>query len=157
MTDEEKRKKYDQYGHAAFDPNAGFGGGGFCGFDFGDLGDLFGSLAVVGVKSIHRNSFVINHVINYWGILGLSAARRQFHWILIALFVIFICFFMQNITTFMIFYGYIICLFSAQYSCIKRLTLQRISDKMKLILILSDPHTLMRYCLYNSDNKEDSQ
>ena len=42
LSDEEKRKKYDQYGHAAFDPNAGFGGGGFGGFDFGDLGDLFG-------------------------------------------------------------------------------------------------------------------
>ena len=31
LSDEEKRKKYDQYGHAAFDPNAGFGGG-FGGF-----------------------------------------------------------------------------------------------------------------------------
>ena len=29
LSDEEKRKKYDQYGHAAFDPNAGFGAGGF--------------------------------------------------------------------------------------------------------------------------------
>ena len=27
LSDEEKRKKYDQFGHAAFDPNAGFGGG----------------------------------------------------------------------------------------------------------------------------------
>ena len=27
LSDEEKRKKYDQYGHAAFDPNAGYGGG----------------------------------------------------------------------------------------------------------------------------------
>ena len=46
LSDEEKRKKYDQFGHAAFDPNAGFGGagGGFGGFgDFGDLGDIFGS------------------------------------------------------------------------------------------------------------------
>ena len=42
LSDEEKRKKYDQFGHAAFDPNAGFGGGGFGGFDFGDLGDIFG-------------------------------------------------------------------------------------------------------------------
>ena len=24
LSDEEKRRKYDQYGHAAFDPNAGF-------------------------------------------------------------------------------------------------------------------------------------
>ena len=43
LSDEDKRAKYDQYGHAAFDPNAGFGGGGF-GFDgFGDLGDIFSS------------------------------------------------------------------------------------------------------------------
>lgn len=42
LSDEEKRKKYDQYGHAAFDPNAGFGGGFNGGFDFGDLSDLFG-------------------------------------------------------------------------------------------------------------------
>ena len=49
LSDEEKRKKYDQFGHAAFDPNAGFGGGGFGGFsggfgDFGDLSDLFGDI-----------------------------------------------------------------------------------------------------------------
>lgn len=46
LSDEEKRRKYDQYGHAAFDPNAGFGGGaGFEGFGgFGDLGDIFGDI-----------------------------------------------------------------------------------------------------------------
>ena len=48
LSDEEKRRKYDQYGHAAFDPNAGFGAGGFGGFDgfggFGDLGDIFGDI-----------------------------------------------------------------------------------------------------------------
>ena len=44
LSDEDKRAKYDQYGHAAFDPNAGFGGG-FDGFSgFGDLGDIFGDL-----------------------------------------------------------------------------------------------------------------
>ena len=44
LSDEEKRKKYDQFGHAAFDPNAGFGGG-FSGFSggFGDFGDIFSS------------------------------------------------------------------------------------------------------------------
>ena len=52
LGDPEKRAKYDQYGHAAFDPNAGFGGGGFdaggfggfggFGDIFGDLGDIFG-------------------------------------------------------------------------------------------------------------------
>ena len=41
LYDDDKRKKYDQYGHAAFDPNAGFGG---AGFDFGDLGDIFGDI-----------------------------------------------------------------------------------------------------------------
>ena len=49
LSDEEKRKQYDQYGHAAFDPNAGFGGGGFGGFDFGDLGDLFGGFGHLNV------------------------------------------------------------------------------------------------------------
>ena len=45
LSDDDKRAKYDQYGHAAFDPNAGFGGGGFGGDygDFGDLGDIFSS------------------------------------------------------------------------------------------------------------------
>ena len=48
LSDDDKRAKYDQYGHAAFDPSAGFGGAGFDGFGgfggFGDLGDLFGDL-----------------------------------------------------------------------------------------------------------------
>ena len=43
LNDDEKRKKYDQFGHAAFDPNAGYGQGG-AGFDFGDLGDIFGDI-----------------------------------------------------------------------------------------------------------------
>ena len=43
LSDDEKRKKYDQFGHAAFDPNAGFDAGGFGGFGgFGDLGDILG-------------------------------------------------------------------------------------------------------------------
>ena len=46
LSDEDKRKKYDQFGHAAFDPNQGFGGGGFGGFGgFGDIfGDIFGDM-----------------------------------------------------------------------------------------------------------------
>ena len=49
LSDDDRRAKYDQYGHAAFDPSAGFGGGagfgGFGGFsDFGDLGDIFGDI-----------------------------------------------------------------------------------------------------------------
>ncbi len=46
LSDEEKRSRYDQFGHAGVDGSAGGGGfsGGFGGFgDFGDLGDIFGS------------------------------------------------------------------------------------------------------------------
>ncbi len=47
LSDADKKAKYDQYGHAAFDPGAGggsgFGGfGGFGGMDF-DVGDIFSS------------------------------------------------------------------------------------------------------------------
>jgi len=44
LSDPEKRSRYDQFGHAGVDPNYG-GGGGFGGFDMGDidLGDIFGS------------------------------------------------------------------------------------------------------------------
>ncbi|MBQ1982528.1 MAG: molecular chaperone DnaJ [Clostridia bacterium] len=47
LSDAEKKAKYDQFGHAAFDPTAGgYGGSGFGGGfgDFGDLGDIFGSI-----------------------------------------------------------------------------------------------------------------
>ena len=48
LSDEDKRRKYDQFGFAAFDPNAGFNGGGFGGFEgfggFGGFGDIFGDL-----------------------------------------------------------------------------------------------------------------
>lgn len=45
LSDSDKRAKYDQYGHAAFDPTAGAGTGGFGGFGGFDvdLGDIFGS------------------------------------------------------------------------------------------------------------------
>lgn len=46
LSDAEKRQKYDQFGHAAFDPAAGgaYGGGGFGGFGGGfDFGDIFSS------------------------------------------------------------------------------------------------------------------
>ena len=46
LSDDEKRKKYDQFGHAAFDPASGFGGGGagFGGFEGGfDFSDIFSS------------------------------------------------------------------------------------------------------------------
>ncbi len=42
LSDDEKRQRYDQFGHAGVDGN-GFGGaGGFGGFDMGDIGDIFG-------------------------------------------------------------------------------------------------------------------
>ena len=44
LSDEEKRKKYDQFGHTAFDPNAGFGGGYGDFSGFGGFGDLFSDL-----------------------------------------------------------------------------------------------------------------
>ena len=45
LSDEQKKARYDQYGHAGVDPNFGAGGGGFNG-GFGDdfdLGDIFSS------------------------------------------------------------------------------------------------------------------
>lgn len=44
LLNDEKRSRYDQFGHAGVDGQAGgFGGGGFHG-DFGDLGDIFGDI-----------------------------------------------------------------------------------------------------------------
>lgn len=41
LGDKDKKAKYDQFGHAAFDPNS-FGGGGFGDFSgFGGMGDIF--------------------------------------------------------------------------------------------------------------------
>ena len=44
LSDANKRKQYDQFGHAAFENNGGFGGANGFDFDFGDidLGDIFG-------------------------------------------------------------------------------------------------------------------
>ena len=47
LSDPEKKEKYDRFGHAGVDPNAGFGGsGGFGGGGFEDIfsafGDMFG-------------------------------------------------------------------------------------------------------------------
>ena len=47
LSDPTKKARYDQFGFAGVDPNYGAGGGGWgdgaAGFDFGDLGDIFGS------------------------------------------------------------------------------------------------------------------
>ncbi|MBQ2288090.1 MAG: molecular chaperone DnaJ [Lachnospiraceae bacterium] len=44
LSDADKRRQYDQFGHAAFEQGGG-GPGGFGGFDFsGDMGDIFGDI-----------------------------------------------------------------------------------------------------------------
>lgn len=43
LSDADKRRQYDQFGHAGVDPSMGGGNGG-AGFDFNDLGDIFGSV-----------------------------------------------------------------------------------------------------------------
>lgn len=58
LSDPDKRAKYDQFGHAAFDPAAGAGGAGFGGFEgFGDIGDIFGNIfgGGFGGSSARRN------------------------------------------------------------------------------------------------------
>ena len=46
LSDSDKKARYDQFGFAGVDPNYGAGAGGGAygagGFDFGDLGDIFG-------------------------------------------------------------------------------------------------------------------
>ena len=48
LSDADKKDKYDRFGHAGVDPNAGFGGGGFGGFGggagFEDIFDIFGGM-----------------------------------------------------------------------------------------------------------------
>ena len=53
LSDAEKRRQYDQFGHAAFE-----GGAGGFDFDFGDMGDIFGDLfgGMFGGGGSRRNS-----------------------------------------------------------------------------------------------------
>ncbi len=57
LSDADKKARYDQYGHAGVDPNMGGGGfgSGFGGFDFGDIGDIFGSFFGGGSSSRGRS------------------------------------------------------------------------------------------------------
>jgi molecular chaperone DnaJ len=61
LSDPEKKDRYDRFGHAGVDPNAGFGGGGFGGFGgaggFEDIiGDLFGGMFGGGASSSRRRN-----------------------------------------------------------------------------------------------------
>ena len=59
LSDPDKRKKYDQFGHSAFQNNGSGAGGfqGFDGFDFGDMGDIFDDiLGGFGFSSNSRRS-----------------------------------------------------------------------------------------------------
>ncbi|MBQ4605602.1 MAG: DnaJ domain-containing protein, partial [Clostridia bacterium] len=65
LSDPDKKAKYDQYGHAAFDPASGAGAG-FGGFgDFGfDINDIFSSFFGGGGGSSRRNGPVRGSNIN---------------------------------------------------------------------------------------------
>ena len=55
LSDEEKKAKYDQFGHAAFDPSAGgYGASGFGGFDGFDMNDIFSSIFGGGASRASR-------------------------------------------------------------------------------------------------------
>ena len=58
LSDENKRAKYDQFGHAAFDANGGEGGfgGGFSGFDGFDVNDIFSQFFGGSRSSSSRNT-----------------------------------------------------------------------------------------------------
>ncbi len=59
LSDPDKKRQYDQFGHSAFDGGAGggFGGFDFSGADFGDIfGDIFGDLFGGGRRSSSRNT-----------------------------------------------------------------------------------------------------
>lgn len=60
LSDEEKRRKYDQFGHSAFEQGGGAGGFDFSGMDmgdlFGDLGGIFGSFFGGGRRSGRSNN-----------------------------------------------------------------------------------------------------
>ena len=57
LSDEEKKAKYDQYGHAAFDPASGGGyGGGFGGFEGFDFSDIMSSFFGGGSARSTRNA-----------------------------------------------------------------------------------------------------
>lgn len=68
LSDADKRKKYDTYGHDAFDPTAGGSGfsgfGDFGGFDMGGFGDIFSSFFGGGTSSRRQNGPVRGDDVN---------------------------------------------------------------------------------------------
>ncbi len=60
LSDDEKRKQYDQFGHAAFDGSGGAGGFDFNNMDFGDIfggfGDIFGDIFGGGSRGRSRSN-----------------------------------------------------------------------------------------------------
>ena len=57
LSDPDKRKQYDQFGHAAFDGSAGAGGFDFDGADFSDIfGDIFGDFFTGGGSGSRRGN-----------------------------------------------------------------------------------------------------
>ena len=56
LSDPQKKAQYDQFGHAAFDPSSGMGGGFYGGgFDMGDIGDIFSMFGFGGGGSTRRS------------------------------------------------------------------------------------------------------
>lgn len=56
LSDPDKKAKYDQYGHAAFDPSQGYGGAGGFGFGDFDISDIFSSFFGGGMSSSGRRN-----------------------------------------------------------------------------------------------------
>ena len=83
LSDPEKRRQYDQFGHAAFDGSAGAGGGyggfDFNGADFGDIfGDIFENMFGGGKKSsFHQGASGFNGFHRYSGGFGADAASEK--------------------------------------------------------------------------------
>ena len=56
LSDPDKRRQYDQFGHAAFEGGAGGGGFDFSGMDMGDIfGDIFGDVFGGGSRRSSNN------------------------------------------------------------------------------------------------------
>ena len=68
LSNADERRKYDQYGHAAFDPSAGAGYGGFGSGGFGDFNVDLGDISV---HSSAADSVAVPHPVHH--VMHLSA------------------------------------------------------------------------------------